>query len=171
MTDEIFNKEILKKKLFDSSDFLGFFYNVANELLTNSNFDYWNTQTYYQTDHRILDKVSFSSHYGAKLHLEITPVNIYTFNDELDGVVVTLHNEAQNWEIHKKILELCKLSNCYVSYSLPFVVQFETEKNKTTRILYKIVVPINESSHDIVLKMLNVIKLVENYAAEKGIEI
>lgn len=130
----------------------------------NNDINYWNTQTYYQTDHRLLTKVSFSSTHHTKLHLEIAPVNIVNFNDDLSGVSITLYNETQNWEIHNKILELCKLFNL-----LSIVVQFETEQN--ARILYKVVIPIDESNRYVFFKILNIIKITENYAKEKGIEI
>ena len=159
-TEELFDKEFLKERLFHDGDFIGVFYNVADALLKSDKLDYWHAQTNYQTDHRILNKVSFESHFNAKLHLEIAPVNLLTFNGEIDGIAVTLYNDVHDWDIHKQILELCRCSNLHMPYYNPFAVQFEINKDKTTRILYKVIIPTDIASHGTILKMLTVIKLV-----------
>lgn len=165
MTDEIFNKESLKEQLFHNGGLIGVFYNVADTLLKSGKLDdYWHIQTMYQTEHRILSKISFESSNDAKLHLELAPVTILNIDDENDGVEITLYDDTHNWDIHEYIMSQFKLTNLYTACSLPYSTSFEVEEEKTIRILHKVVIPVYEYSHDIVLRILNVIRMAEEYA-------
>ena len=100
----------------------------------------------------------------AKLHLELAPVTILNIDDENDGVEITLYDDTHNWDIHEYIMSQFKLTNLYTACSLPYSTSFEVEEEKTIRILHKVVIPVYEYSHDIVLRILNVIRMAEEYA-------